>query len=107
MVYEQWLSTFTDWRPTTQAWQCFSIAERISEQEINSTYKRLFDEMKGNFKTMTELVMVLNHKMFQHNDIPGHRRLCELYSNLFESADSYALKTLKGDELSYFLSVTD
>ena len=107
MVYEQWLSTFTDWRPTTQAWQSFSIAEGISEREINDTYKRLFKEMKGDCKLLTELVMVLNHKTFQHNEIPGHRRICELYSNLFETADSYALNTLKGDDLSYFLCVTD
>ena len=107
MVYEQWLSTFTDWRPTTNAWQCFSIAEGISEGEINATYKRLFKEMKDDYKTLTELVMVLNHKMFQHSDIPGHRRFCELYSNLFESVDNYALKNLKDEALSYFLSITD
>ena len=107
MVYEQWLSQFTDWRPATQAWQSFSIADTISETEINCVYRRLFKEMKDDYKTLTELVMVLNHKMFQHKEIPGHRRLSELYANLFESADSYALKVLKDDELSYFLSVTD
>ena len=107
MVYEQWLANFTDWRPETQAWQSFSIAERVSEREINDTYQRLFKEMKGDYKKLTELVMVLNHKMFQHNEIPNHRRLCELYSNLFETTDSYAIKNLKGDGLTYFLSVTD
>ena len=107
MVYEQWLSKFTDWRPQTNAWQSFSIAEQISEREVNNTYKRLFEQMKCDYKTLTELVMVLNHKMFQHSEIPGHRRLCELYGNLFESADEYALKTLKDEKLSYFLSITD
>lgn len=107
MVYEQWLANFTDWRPETQAWQSFSIAERISEQEINTVYKRLFKEMKGDYKKLTELVMVLNHKMFQYNEIPGHKRLCELYSNLFEATNKYALKTLKDDQLSYFLQTTD
>lgn len=107
MVYEQWLSKFTSWRPQTNAWQSFSIAEQISEREVNDTYKRLFSQMKNDYKTLTELVMILNHKMFQHNEIPGHRRLCELYSNLFETTDDYALHALKDDELSYFLSVTD
>ena len=107
MVYEQWLAKFTSWRPKTSAWQSFSIAEQISEREVNDTYKRLFNQMKDDYQLLTELVMVLNHKMFQHSEIPGHRRLCELYGNLFESADGYAMKTLKDDQLSYFLSIID
>jgi len=107
MVYEQWLSNFTDWRPVTTAWRDFSIAESISEQETKETYERLLKKMKKDYKLLTELVMILNHKSFQHSEIPGHNRLCELYSNLFASTYDYACNTLKGDELDYFLTVTD
>ena len=65
MSYTDWLKNFTDYKPITNFWNDFSIAEQIGEDEVKGTFDRLFKEWKDNFKYLTELVMVLNHKMFQ------------------------------------------
>ena len=62
-------------------------------------------DWKHNYKYLTELVMVLNHKIAQH-----HRtfpELANLYHQLFEQAELYALENLKGEELQYYYDTTN
>lgn len=107
MGYAEFLKQFTNYEPITTFWNDFSIAERFGEREILDTYKRVFKEWKTNYKYLTELVMVLNHKIWQHHEIQGHERLTELYDTLWRKADEYACEHLEGEELSYFYRVTD
>lgn len=107
MTYEQFLSAFTDYKPITTFWDDFSIAERYSEQAVIDTFNRAFKEWKHNYKYLTELVLVLNHKIWQHHKIPGNKRLAELYDNLWAKADEYACNNLKDAELMYFYDITD
>ena len=49
--------------------------------------------------------MILNWKIwswYEEND-----SLAELYQEFYEKADQYAIETLKGDELTYFLKTID
>ena len=107
MIYENFLSGFTDWRPTQLYWQRFSIAEEFGSEEIKRVYEEILGESKKDYKLLTELVMILNHKSWFHcNDIKGSS-FCNLYANLFRKAKKYAEDRLKGDELSYFLDTID
>ena len=91
--------------PITTLWDDFSIADRFGSAAIKDTYKKAFDFAKDDYKYLTELVMVLNHKIwywYNKNEKMGH-----LYNSLWEETDSYAMDNLKDEELSYFLETTD
>ena len=55
----------TGYKPMTTFWQDFSIADAFGVAAVEDTFKRAFNEWKGNYKYLTELVMVLNHKIAQ------------------------------------------
>lgn len=93
------------YRPITTFWMDFDIADRFGVAAVKDTYKRAFHEWKTDYRYLTELVMVLNHKCWQHYE--RNNELSELYATLYEVADNYAINTLKGQELKYFLEVTD
>lgn len=46
----------------TTFWEDFSIADRFGLSAIQDTFKRAFEEWKNNYKYLTELILVLNHK---------------------------------------------
>ena len=72
---------------------------------IRDTYNRAFEEWNEDYKFLTELVLVLNHKIWQH--YKSRPEVAALYNDLWEQADRYAVENLKDDELSYFFEVTD
>lgn len=90
----------------TTFWQDFHIADHFGERAIRDTFKRAFEEWKSNVEYLTELVMVLNWKLWQHYD-RGNERFAKVYDELWRKADHYAVKNLKGKDLTYFLEVTD
>lgn len=96
----------TGYKPMTTYYTDFSIADNFGVSAIKDTYKRAMEFAETNYKYLTELVMVLNWKLWEHYRA-GNRELSRLYDNLWGQADSYALDTLKDEELSYFLNVTD
>ena len=91
--------------PITTFWQDFSIADNFGVKAVKDTYKRAFSEWKTNYKYLTELVMVLNWKIWQHYE--GNEKLARVYNDLWGEADAWACENLKGEELSYFYSTTD
>lgn len=107
IIYEQFLAQFTDWRPTTLYWQRFSIAEKYGKEEVKRVYNEIFAESKKDYKLLTELVMILNHKSWEHCEDIDCSDFCNIYSDLFMTAKEYAENHLEGDELRYFLDTTD
>jgi hypothetical protein len=91
---------------TTTFWEDFSIADRFGEAAIKDTFKRAFNEWKGNYIYLTELVIVLNHKIWQYYNL-GNETYARLYDYLWRQADEYACENLKGDELRHFYQITD
>lgn len=89
----------------TTFWMDFSIADRFGIPAIKDTYKRAFNEWKTNYKYLTELVITLNHKIWQWYD--KNENVAVVYNDLWEKADEYAVNNLKGEELSYFYQMTD
>lgn len=106
MVIKTWnIENMTGYKPITTFYEDFSIADAFGVDAIKDTYKRSFKDWKGNYKYLTELVMVLNWKIwehYQHND-----DYAKLYDKLWKEADEYAVNNLKDDELSYFYETTD
>ncbi|MCD8285840.1 MAG: hypothetical protein LUD50_01250 [Clostridia bacterium] len=62
------IEELTGYRPVTTFWDDFSIAEKYGIRAINDTYRRA-RYWKGSCKMWTELVMVLNHKIWQWHDL--------------------------------------
>ena len=89
----------------TTFWEDFSIADRFGVSAIKDTFKRAFNEWKSDYKYLTELVMVLNWKIWQHYET--NDKYAELYNELWGEADLYAMENLKGDEAAYFFRTTD
>ena len=89
----------------TTFWEDFSIADRFGVAEIKDTFTRAFNEWKHDYKYLTELVMVLNWKIWQHYETDS--TYAELYNELWGEADLYAMDNLKDDEASYFFRTTD
>lgn len=95
----------TGYEPKTTFWDDFTIADKFGIDSVKDTYKRAFNEWKDNYIYLTELVMVLNHKIWQHYE--SNEVLGRLYNDLWREADEYGCNNLKGDELEYFYKTLD
>ena len=93
------------YRPFTTFFEDFSIADVFGVDAIKDTYNRAFSEWKNNYKYLTEFVLVLNWKIWEHYE--SNKDCAEVYDKLFHEAQDYALENLKGEELSYFYEITD
>ena len=89
----------------TTFFEDFSIAENFGEDAIRDTFVRAFKEWKHDYKYLTELVMVLNWKIWQHHE--KNNALALLYNEIWEVADEWATENLKGEALEYFYRTTD
>lgn len=90
---------------TTTFWDDFSIADIFGADAIKDTFNRAFDEWKNDYVFLTELVIVLNHKIWQHYE--KNDAYARLYNDLWAKADNYACTHLKGEGLSFFYQTTD
>lgn len=105
MVIKTWnIEAMTGYKPITTFYEDFSIADKFGIGAIKDTYNRAFKEWKSDYKYLTELVMVMSWKSFEHET---NMQYCELYSDLYYKLDNYAMKNLKGEELDYYIRTTD
>lgn len=107
LAYHQFpLCAMTGYQEKTTFWNDFCIADVFGKAAVQDTYDRAFNEWKANTEYVTELVMVLNWKSWEHSD-RGNMALCQLYCDLYEEAHDWCLDNLKGDDLTYYLQTTD
>ena len=99
------IEKMTGYKPLTTFWSDFSTAEQFGIEAVKGTFKRAFEEWKGDYKFLTELVMVLNHKIWQWYE--KNDELAHVYNALWEEADNYGCENLKGGELDYFYETLD
>ena len=83
----------------------FQIAEAFGYEAMQDTFNRAFAEWKNDYKYLTDLVMVLNHRCWNWHE--KNEKYCELYSDLYYQARDYALDNLEGEELQYYFKITD
>lgn len=93
------------YEPKTTFWMDFSIADAFGAEAVKDTFKRSFRDWKSNHIFLTELVMVLNHKIWQYYETRSD--LATLYDFLWRTADQWAVDNLKGEELEYFYRILD
>lgn len=106
MIVRDWnIKEITGYKPITTFYTDFSIAEKFGMKAVEDTFKRAFNEWKSDYKYLTELVMVLNWKAWEHCE--SNTDVARAYCAMWEKADRYAVNNLKGEELRYFYRVTD
>lgn len=99
------IEAITGYKPITTFWMDFSIADNFGKSAVKDTFNRAFEEWKDNYKYLTELVMVLNHKIWEHYET--NEPLARVYNELWEKAQNYGYEHLKDDELTYFWKTLD
>ena len=103
---ENWnIEAMTGYKPISTFYEDFSIADNFGVKAIKDTYNRAFNEWKDDYKMLTELVMVLNWKIWRWHEY--NKEFAQLYNELWETIDNYACENLKGEELAYFYKITD
>lgn len=106
MQIKTWnIEAMTGYKPITTFYEDFSIADRFGIAAVKDTFNRAFQQWKSNYKYLTELVMALNWKIWEHYE--SNELLASLYSELWEQEDQWAQDNLQGDELAYFYNTTD
>lgn len=91
---------------TTTFPEDFTIADMFGEKAIRDTYKRAFDEWKTDTVYLTELVITLNLKCWEHYG-RGNSKLSQVYEKLYYKTHNYALSHLKGSDARYYFEMTD
>ena len=106
MTVKTWnIEAMTGYKPITTFYEDFSIADWFGVDAIRDTFKRAFAHWKEDYKFLTELVMALNWKIWEHYE--SNEKYAKVYNELWEKADLYATSHLKGEELAYFYRTTD
>lgn len=95
-----------DYEFKTTFWQDFTIADDFGVNAINDTYLRAFNEWKTDKVYITELVLVLNWKIWEHHE-KGDKKISEFYDKLWRETDEWCMENLKDDDLRYYLQTTD
>jgi len=89
----------------TTFWDDFFIADRFGIDAIKDTYKRSFEEWKNNVVYVTELVLVLNWKIWELYQKDEAKAM--VYEDLFYECQDWCCNNLKGKDLDYFIMATD
>lgn len=100
------IESFNGYVPKTSFWSDFEIAEAFGPYAVKETYKTAMEEWSSDYEYLTELVLVLNHRLWMHYG-RGNDVLARVYDDLWRKASDFAVENLKGDELAYYLEVTD
>lgn len=94
-----------DYECRTTFWEDFSIAELFGEEAIRDNCKRAKAEWEHNRIYGTELSMVLNHKCWYWYE--KNNTFSKLYAELWEEYHDWVLDHWSGEDLKYYLRVTD
>lgn len=106
MFIKNWnIEELTGYTPISTFYTDFSIADMFGVSAIKDTYKRAMEGWKEDYKMLTELVMALNWKIWEHYET--NEKIARVYNELWEKASAYAQDNLKGDELLYYYRTTD
>ena len=106
MFVKTWnIEALTGYKPMTTFYEDFSIADAFGVSAIKDTYKSSFNNWKDNYEYITEFIIVLNWKIWEHYE--KNDAYAELYNELWRKADEWALMNLRGEALKYYLRTTD
>ena len=104
--FEQTMLELNGYETKTTFYSDFTIADAFGVSAVIDTFDRSFESFGSNVVYMTEMSIVLNHKLWHHYHT-GNEALLNVYDMLWKKLDEYCVNTFKGDDLSYFLRITD
>ena len=119
MNWKQNLSDMGSFVPKYTFYGDFSISDWYGVSSVKDTYKNVIKSWGSDYKALTEIVMVLNHKSWSfHNKVDSSYLNCSeekrvamvsLYAELYEKADAEFRKRFKGNDeaMQYYYEVTD
>jgi len=99
------IEEMTGYTPRTTFYEDFSIADNFGVLAIRDTYCRAFNAWQNNIEYMTELVMVLNWKIWEHHR--SNYMIAGMYADLWREADQWVVDHFDGDDLKYYIRTTD
>lgn len=107
MTIATWnIEAMTGYTPKTTFFEDFSVADLFGGSAIKDTYRRARRDAKSmGYEALTELVMVLNWKIWQHYETC--EPIARLYDTLWRELHEYAVTHLTGDALTYYYITTD
>ena len=106
MKIENWrIEELTGYTPITTFYTDFSIADRFGLEAIKDTYQRTFNEWQHDHHYITELVMVLNWKIWRWHEV--NDEYAKLYNHLWQQLDAWCVDNLKDEALDYYYKTTD
>lgn len=106
LTIENWrIKELTGYKPITTFYQDFSIADKFGEKEIYETYCQAFKESINHYEYLTELVMVLNWKIWRWYGV--NDKYAELYDSLWRNLSEWCEDNLKDEELEYYYETID
>ena len=105
MEQKQSLERQFDFHFETTFWEEFSLADNYGSEGVIEHYNLVFNQWKDYLRFLTELVLVLNWKIYQWYQVDD--TLGKTYDELWKRTDQYVLDTSKGDKLHYYLSTLD
>ncbi len=124
---ENWkanLADMTDWRPQYTFYSDFGIAEFCEvymrdRNAVLSTYRNVIKNWASDYKALTEIILVLNHKIwaFYNRVDSGYMKVsnqiadyfAKLYNKLYEQAIAEFFKRYENNTTAtdYYYRVTD
>lgn len=104
----------TDWniykvcgyQPISTYYTDFGIAEWYGADAIRDTYNNAISNWGSDIKWVTEIVMVLNWKIWEHY-YSGNEQMAKFYDSLWRQSVDYVFEHFSGDDITYYLRTTD
>lgn len=96
----------TGYKPLTTFWEDFSRVEKNGPIAVIDATIKTFAGCCKDVRRLTELALVLNHKCWQHYH-EKRPALSGTYSDLWEGLHDFCLEHLHGEDLDYYLEITD
>ena len=83
----------------------FTKAEDGGIESVKECYNTILAEAKQDYQKITELYIVVNHKVWEHNE--QNTKLAHLYYDFQKAVYQWVDENLSADEAEYFYSLTD
>lgn len=91
-------------------WEAFDNAEEAGEATVITIARMLYLRWRDQIHELTDLVMVINHKSWDHyrrGDAAFQELYTDLYYEYYEKAINYLESNKRDEELSYFIRTLD
>ena len=107
-IFEANLANVGNYRRRTMFYSDLSIAEWYNEDSVKDTYKRVMKEWIGNIEYITEFILCLNWKCWEHH-AKKNESLSLLYHDLYYEAADKVCEHYKNDKksLEYYYEILD